>query len=194
MFGNCATGKLMIVIVPRITITIEITIATIGRLMKNLDMAFTLPAPSHYPAHMASGLLAHRDAPSALPRPPRVLPASVRPRLSTGRRHDLQPGPSVCCPCSPHPQQPLDKRLATPKPHAAALATHLSALEPLSEFCRSRRDEEYFPDWEIARQSELTRCQHSLADLQNRTSPRASKLSRPLKSIEVEDFCQPLAD
>src|ERR1700734_1758494 len=40
MFGNCATGKLMIVIVPRITITIEITMATMGRLMKNFDMAF----------------------------------------------------------------------------------------------------------------------------------------------------------
>src|ERR1700674_957073 len=31
-------GKLMIVIVPRITVTNEITIATIGRLMKNLDI------------------------------------------------------------------------------------------------------------------------------------------------------------
>src|ERR1700693_2706794 len=38
MFGNWATGKLMIVMVPRTTMTIEITIATIGRLMKNLDM------------------------------------------------------------------------------------------------------------------------------------------------------------
>src|SRR5580704_3542846 len=38
MFGNWATGKLMIVIVPRTTMTIEITMATMGRLMKNLDM------------------------------------------------------------------------------------------------------------------------------------------------------------
>src|SRR5580765_1693001 len=38
MFGNCATGKLRIVSEPTNTRTIEITIATIGRLMKNFDM------------------------------------------------------------------------------------------------------------------------------------------------------------
>src|SRR5579872_1663601 len=42
MFGNCATGKLRMVSEPTSTRTIEITIATIGRLMKNFDM--TLPA------------------------------------------------------------------------------------------------------------------------------------------------------
>jgi hypothetical protein len=39
MFGNCATGKVTIVMAPTITVRIAITIATMGRLMKNLDMA-----------------------------------------------------------------------------------------------------------------------------------------------------------
>src|SRR5262245_26439950 len=38
MLGNCATGKLTIVIVPMMTVRMAITIATIGRLMKNLDI------------------------------------------------------------------------------------------------------------------------------------------------------------
>src|SRR5262249_50975509 len=42
MFGNCAMGKLRMVREPTSTRTIEITIATIGRLMKNFDM--TSPA------------------------------------------------------------------------------------------------------------------------------------------------------
>jgi hypothetical protein len=36
MFGNIAIGNCTIAITPRITMMIEITIATIGRLMKNL--------------------------------------------------------------------------------------------------------------------------------------------------------------
>src|SRR5215469_8486414 len=42
MLGNCATGRLRRVSEPTRTRTMEITIATIGRLMKNFDM--TLPA------------------------------------------------------------------------------------------------------------------------------------------------------
>ena len=38
MLGNCATGKLKMVIAPTITRMIEITMATMGRLMKNFDM------------------------------------------------------------------------------------------------------------------------------------------------------------
>ena len=46
MLGNCATGSPAMVTAPTITIRIEITIATMGRLMKNLDMAVTsLPFP-----------------------------------------------------------------------------------------------------------------------------------------------------
>src|SRR5579864_4281096 len=41
IFGNWATGKLRMVSDPTSTRTIEITIATMGRLMKNFDM--TLP-------------------------------------------------------------------------------------------------------------------------------------------------------
>src|SRR3984885_5978515 len=38
MFGNCATGKLRTVSEPTNTMTMEITMATMGRLMKNFDM------------------------------------------------------------------------------------------------------------------------------------------------------------
>src|SRR5678815_5938517 len=41
MFGNWATGRVTIVITPTITSTIEITIATIGRLIKNFDIPLT---------------------------------------------------------------------------------------------------------------------------------------------------------
>src|SRR5271163_1529693 len=44
MRGNCATGKLKMVRVPTSTRTIEITMATIGRLIKNFDIE--LPARS----------------------------------------------------------------------------------------------------------------------------------------------------
>src|SRR5947208_944705 len=43
MLGNCAIGRPAIVTAPTITVTIAITMATIGRLMKNLDM-IQLPA------------------------------------------------------------------------------------------------------------------------------------------------------
>src|SRR5271165_7159694 len=38
MLGNCATGRAKMVSVPTITMTMEITMATMGRLMKNFDM------------------------------------------------------------------------------------------------------------------------------------------------------------
>src|ERR1700735_2058553 len=38
MLGNCATGRARMVIEPTITNTMEITMATIGRLIKNFDM------------------------------------------------------------------------------------------------------------------------------------------------------------
>src|SRR5271168_2154010 len=38
MLGNCATGKARMVMPPTITMTLEITMATIGRLIKNFDM------------------------------------------------------------------------------------------------------------------------------------------------------------
>src|SRR5258706_11274264 len=37
MFGNCATGRAVIVTAPTITMRMEMTMATIGQLMKNLD-------------------------------------------------------------------------------------------------------------------------------------------------------------
>src|SRR3989442_420100 len=43
MLGNWAIGKPVIVTAPTITVTIAITMATIGRLMKNLDIT-QLPA------------------------------------------------------------------------------------------------------------------------------------------------------
>jgi hypothetical protein len=38
MFGNWATGKVAMVTAPAITVRIAITIATMGRFMKNLNM------------------------------------------------------------------------------------------------------------------------------------------------------------
>ena len=45
MLGNWATGKLRIVREPTITMTIEITMATIGRLMKNFDIGYRSSVP-----------------------------------------------------------------------------------------------------------------------------------------------------
>src|SRR5580692_10736951 len=38
MLGNCATGRVAMVTAPTITVRMAITIATMGRLMKKLDM------------------------------------------------------------------------------------------------------------------------------------------------------------
>ena len=38
MFGNCATGKVTVMITPTMTVRMAMTIATMGRLMKKLDM------------------------------------------------------------------------------------------------------------------------------------------------------------
>src|ERR1700674_2258850 len=38
MLGNCATGRLRTVMVPTINMTMEITMATMGRLIKNFDI------------------------------------------------------------------------------------------------------------------------------------------------------------
>src|SRR5215471_5718858 len=40
MLGNCETGRLTITAAPTMTVIMAITIATIGRLMKNLDIRF----------------------------------------------------------------------------------------------------------------------------------------------------------
>src|SRR5258706_14002396 len=39
MLGNCATGRLAMVTAPTITVRMAITIATMGRLMKKLDIS-----------------------------------------------------------------------------------------------------------------------------------------------------------
>ena len=38
MLGNCATGRLAMVTAPTITMRMAMTIATMGRLMKNFDI------------------------------------------------------------------------------------------------------------------------------------------------------------
>jgi hypothetical protein len=40
MFGNCATGKVTVITTPTITVRMAMTIATMGRLIKNFDTAF----------------------------------------------------------------------------------------------------------------------------------------------------------
>ena len=39
MLGNCATGRVKMVIPPTITVRMAMTMATMGRLMKNFDIA-----------------------------------------------------------------------------------------------------------------------------------------------------------
>src|SRR5580658_10148722 len=43
MFGNCAIGRVAMVTAPTMTVRIAMTIATIGRLMKNLDILIGSP-------------------------------------------------------------------------------------------------------------------------------------------------------
>jgi len=45
MSGNCATGSEIIEMTPTSTVRMAITIATMGRAMKNLDMAPTSRSP-----------------------------------------------------------------------------------------------------------------------------------------------------
>src|SRR5580704_15981545 len=83
MLGNCATGRVAIVTAPTITIRIAITIATMGRLIKNLDIIRFLCvrasqrsldvalkmawfAPS-LPAGNSAGLRRQRDSPGFKP-------------------------------------------------------------------------------------------------------------------------------
>src|SRR5213594_5106173 len=54
--GNCDIGSCTMATMPMITITIEMTIATIGRLMKNLDMAIYLGSDFAVGADLASGI------------------------------------------------------------------------------------------------------------------------------------------
>src|SRR5712671_2106576 len=70
MFGNWATGRTAIVTAPTITVRIEMTIATIGRLMKNLDISVSFHERLRADLHAGTSLLyalghhalAHRDS------------------------------------------------------------------------------------------------------------------------------------
>ena len=79
MLGNCATGRLVIVTPPTITIRIAITIATIGRLMKNFDIA-QFPSPES-----CAGLAVTRvpslsfASPSTTTCSPGLRPSSINP-------------------------------------------------------------------------------------------------------------------
>jgi hypothetical protein len=50
MLGNCDVGRLSIATTPTMTMMIDITMATMGRLIKNLDMVYL-------PSLLALGLL-----------------------------------------------------------------------------------------------------------------------------------------
>src|ERR1700722_9864561 len=53
MFGNCDTGRTAIVTAPTITVKIAMTIATMGRLIKNLDISVALH--ERLRAHLRAG-------------------------------------------------------------------------------------------------------------------------------------------
>src|ERR1700732_2928090 len=57
MFGNCATGRLAIATAPTMTVRIAITIATIGRLIKNLDISVALHERFRVNLHAGTNLL-----------------------------------------------------------------------------------------------------------------------------------------
>src|SRR3984957_21254462 len=57
IFGNCATGRLAIATAPTITVRIAITIATIGRLMKNFDISVALHERFRVDLHIGTNLL-----------------------------------------------------------------------------------------------------------------------------------------
>src|SRR5690349_25125155 len=74
MLGNCATGRVRIVMAPTITIRIATTIATIGRLMKNFDIASS---------QAGLGLWASADVPG----PVSVSLTQDKRRVTNGARH-----------------------------------------------------------------------------------------------------------
>src|SRR5580698_8357223 len=72
MLGNCATGSVSMVSAPTSTVTMEITMATIGRLIKNFDMELpSRSARGKWPGiHLLSGAhLLHALGDHALARP-----------------------------------------------------------------------------------------------------------------------------
>src|SRR5438093_13775448 len=54
--GNCAIGSCTMATMPMITVMIAMTIATIGRLMKNFDMVIYLGSDFAVGADLASGI------------------------------------------------------------------------------------------------------------------------------------------
>src|SRR5882672_10393496 len=56
IFGNCAIGRVNSVTRPTITVMIEITIATMGRLMKNLDIGILSNSITAYTVLVPTGL------------------------------------------------------------------------------------------------------------------------------------------
>src|SRR5580658_1953995 len=61
MFGNWATGSAKIVTAPMITVRIAMTMATMGRLMKNLDISLGLHERLHADFDSGTNLLGPLD-------------------------------------------------------------------------------------------------------------------------------------
>src|SRR3989440_8883998 len=77
MLGNWAIGKPVIVTAPTITVTIAITMATIGRLMKNLDIT-QLPAAEAVADVTLTGMPSLTFCtPSTTTRSPGLRPSSI---------------------------------------------------------------------------------------------------------------------
>src|SRR5579862_2927140 len=105
MLGNCATGSRIIEIAPMTTVRIAITIATIGRLMKNFDIDYLPPDPDLDPDLNGTGVTVLPfftfDVPSATTRSPGFKPllmihiVSTRSPTSTLRIVTLLFGPTT---------------------------------------------------------------------------------------------------
>src|SRR5580704_2478630 len=127
MFGNCATGRLAMVTAPTITMRMAMTIATMGRLMKKLDMDIGSFRSNSESSALASSERAAREGSPGYAGPPNnTHVASVPPPLfafigaqmvwvarsclggesaGPGRRHvhqaSVRLGQSTWCQCVP---------------------------------------------------------------------------------------------
>ena len=101
MSGNCATGSRAIVMAPMNTVKIAITIATMGRLIKNLDMSHFPPEPESNGTGVTVSPSLILDVPSATTRSPTFKPllmthiVSTRSPTSTLRMATLLSGGST---------------------------------------------------------------------------------------------------
>jgi hypothetical protein len=141
---------------PTSTRTIEITMATMGRLIKNFDIG--LPSVGFRRKWLGVHLHARAHLLHALGHHPLPWFQSVRNNPLVADTVADFDGRMLTC----FRRRPLrlDSCLAALRLRAAGRAARPAALGQQREPCRNRRDAEYFRDWETAQRAELPRCSH----------------------------------